>query len=101
MKKNNDRKDFVVKSRNLCYDKQKKNNKFKVIPDTIIKFSNYFRLMPKTNTQLYYKVTSGNQQFSSKQMANFFEPVKVLNVFLFGWNLLEVLFKDCGHKIKL
>ena len=55
--------------------------------------------MPKTNTRLYYKVTSGNQQFSSKQMANFFEPVKVLNVFWSWWKCLEDSIKEIIYKL--
>ena len=55
--------------------------------------------MPKTNTQLYYNVTSGNQQFSSKQMAKFFEPVKVLNVFWSWWKCLEDSIKKIIHKL--
>ena len=42
---------------------------------------------------------SGNQQFSSEKMANFFEPVKVLNVFWSCWKCLEDSIKEIIYKL--
>ena len=60
------------------------------------KFCSYIE---KKGNQLYYKVILGNQQFSSKKMANFFEPVKVLNVFWSWWKCLEDSIKEIIYKL--